>query len=69
MSYFEKQVKHALIDREMTFQQLAAELELSPAYISELVRGTRQNVNQLQRIKEYLNIPEGGDDNDDTAED
>ena len=47
MSEFEKQVRHALIDRDMT---------MTVSYVSDLLKGKRTNKEQLQRIKEFLEI-------------
>lgn len=52
MSEFEKQVRHALIDRDMTMTDLANELGITISYVSDLLKGKRTNQEQLQRIKE-----------------
>lgn len=54
MSEFEKQVRHALIDRDMTMTDLANELGITISYVSDLLKGKRTNQEQLQRIKEFL---------------
>lgn len=56
MSEFEKQVRHALIDRDMTMTDLANELGITISYVSDLLKGKRTNQEQLQRIKEFLEI-------------
>ena len=56
MSDFEKQVKKALIDREMTLSGLAEELGISVGYVSDLLKGNRTNQEQIQRIKDYLKL-------------
>lgn len=58
MSEFEKQVRHALIDRDMTMTDLANELGITISYVSDLLKGKRTNQEQLQRIKEFLEITE-----------
>lgn len=59
MSDFKKQVRIKLIERDMNMVDLARELEITPSYLSELLNGTRTNQDQINRIKEYLEI--GGD--------
>lgn len=56
MSEFEKQVRHALIDRDMTMTDLANELGITISYVSDLLKGKRTNQEQLQRIKEVFLI-------------
>lgn len=61
MSEFEKQVRHALIDRDMTMTDLANELGITISYVSDLLKGKRTNQEQLQRIKEFLEITDTDD--------
>ena len=61
MSEFEKQVRHALIDRDMTMTDLANELGLSVSYVSDLLKKKRENQEQLQRIKDFLGITDTDD--------
>lgn len=61
MSEFEKQVRHALIDRDMTMTDLANELGITISYVSDLLKGKRTNQGQLQRIKEFLEITDTDD--------
>ena len=56
MSEFEKQVRHALIDRDMTMTDLANELGISNSYVYDLIKSNRKNREQLQRMKEFLGI-------------
>lgn len=56
MSEFEKQVKIALIERNMTMGDLADELGISISYVSDLLKGKRSNQAQLDRIKDFLNL-------------
>ena len=59
MSDFKKQVRIKLIERDMNMGELAKELGITHSYLSELLNGTRTNQDQINRIKEYLEI--GGD--------
>lgn len=59
MSDFKKSVRIRLIELNMTMGNLAEELGISISYLSELLNGTRSNQDQIQRIKDYLEI--GGD--------
>ncbi len=61
MSEFEKQVRHALIDRDMTMTDLANELGITISYVSDLLKSKRTNQEQLQRIKEFLEITDTDD--------
>ena len=61
MSEFEKQVRHALIDRDMTMTDLANELGISVSYVSDLLKKKRENQEQLQRIKDFLGITDTDD--------
>lgn len=53
MSEFEKQVRHALIDRDMTITDLANELGITISYVSDLLKGKRTNpqVWQTERMR------------------
>lgn len=56
MSEFEKQVRHALLDREMSLSDLADEMGISVSYIYEIIKGTRKAEDQKQRIKTILGL-------------
>lgn len=56
MPEFEKTVKKALIDRDMTMGTLADRLGISIAYVSDLIKGKRSNKGQIDRICSELNI-------------
>ena len=56
MSEFEKAVRHALIDRDMTMGDLADAIGITLSYLSDLMKGKRNNQKQIDRICEYLNI-------------
>lgn len=58
MSDFEKEVKHVLIDKNMTMSDLASNLGISTSYVSDLLKNKRGNKKQIQRIKDFLNISE-----------
>lgn len=58
MSDFEKEVKHALINKNMTMSDLASNLGISTSYVSDLLKNKRGNKKQIQRIKDFLNISE-----------
>ena len=63
MSEFEKQVRHALIDHHMSMKELAEELEISVAYLYDILNGARKAEYQKQRIRQLLSI-EGGEDDE-----
>ena len=60
MSEFEKKVKKALIDRNMTLTDLAEALGISLSYVSDLIKEKRTNEDQLARIKNFLNLSDAG---------
>ena len=61
MSEFEKQVKKALIDRNMTMGDLAEPLGISLSYVSDLIKEKRNNEEQIARIKDFLNLSDAGE--------
>lgn len=61
MSEFEKQVKKALIDRNMTMGDLAEALGISLSYVSDLIKEKRNNEEQIARIKDFLNLSDAGE--------
>lgn len=61
MSEFEKQVKKALIDRNMTMGDLAEALGISLSYVSDLIKEKRNNEKQIVRIKAFLNLSDAGE--------
>jgi transcriptional regulator with XRE-family HTH domain len=65
MNEFEKKVRKALIDRDMTARDLANELGISVSYISEILKGTRKADAQKTRIMEFLGIGDDEDEQDD----
>jgi predicted transcriptional regulator len=64
MSEFEKQVRHALLDREMSLSDLAELLGISVSYIYEIIKGTRKAENQKQQIITLLGLDYGKDDSE-----
>lgn len=56
MSEFEKQVRHALIEKGMTVSDLAKELGLSVSYVHDIMTGKRKGTTQVERIKKFLSI-------------
>ena len=51
-----KEVKKAMIDRDMSIADLAAELNLSSAYITRIINGTFIIPETKKRIPKYLDI-------------
>ena len=64
MSEFEKQVRHALIDRNMSMTDLASELGISVSYVFEIIKGTRKAEEQKARIRQFLNLNLDGGEED-----
>lgn len=56
MSEFEKQVRHALIDHNMTMKELAEQLEITVSYLYDIITGARKAEHQKQRIRQLLSI-------------
>lgn len=56
MSAWEKQIRKALIDRDMKVSDLATELGVSAAYIYDIINGSRKATEVRQKINDYLNI-------------
>ena len=63
MSEFEKQVRHALIDHNMTMKELAEQLGITVSYLYDIITGARKAEHQKQKIRQLLCI-EGGDGQD-----
>ena len=51
-----KEVKKAIIDRDMSIADLAAELNLSSAYVTRIINGTFIIPETKKRISKYLDI-------------
>lgn len=58
MNGFEKQVRKALIDKDMTIRDLATSLEVSQAYVYDILKGNRQGGKKKQKIAELLGLEE-----------
>lgn len=56
MSDFEKQVRIALIQQDMTLKSLASELGISISYLYEIIRGTRKAEEHKQKIENLLGL-------------
>lgn len=51
---FEKEVKIALIKKDWSQARLAKEMGISPAYLGELLKGSRETPSRIDQIKEIL---------------
>lgn len=51
-----KEVKKAMIDRDMSIADLAAELNLSSSYVTRIINGTFIIPETKKRISKYLDI-------------
>lgn len=58
LNEFEKQVRHALIDHQMTLTDLAGQLGVSVSYVYELIKGTRKSEDQKEKIRTILGLKE-----------
>lgn len=52
-----KEVKKALIDRDMGTAELAEALNLSRSYVSNVINGNSNFSTVKERISEYLGVP------------
>lgn len=59
MSEFEKAVKKALIDHDMTMQDLADQMGITISYVSDLIKGKRNNALQIAKICTFLGVTYG----------
>lgn len=53
-----KQVKHELIDRDMTISDLAEQVGITRQYASEIVNGRRYSEPAVKAISDFLNVAE-----------
>lgn len=51
---FEKRVKIALIKKDMTLADLAREMDITRAYLGDLLKGNRQTPDRITQIKDIL---------------
>lgn len=58
MTPFEKMVRHALIDRGMSINDLAHELRLSTPYVHSVIVEKRKAMDLKRKIVKYLGIGE-----------
>ena len=49
---FEKRVKIALIKKDMTLADLAREMDITRAYLGDLLKGNRQTPDRIAQIKD-----------------
>lgn len=56
MDRFEKEVRKALIDKDMSLNDLSNQLGICPAYIYDIFKGNRPGNKQKGRIVEILNL-------------
>lgn len=56
MSAWEKAIRHALLDKGMSVSDLARELEVSNAYLYDIMSGTRKATELRQKINDYLGL-------------
>lgn len=56
MTTFEKEVRKALIDKEMTVSQLSAELGITACYLTDIFKGNRPGTKQKVKIVEFLSL-------------
>lgn len=61
MSDLKKQVKIALIHKDSNMTELSKELGISLSYLSDILAGKRNNQEQIDRIKKYLDIKDVDD--------
>ncbi len=60
MSNYEKAVRIALIEANMTMAQLAKQLGISKTYLYDIVTGSRLAVVYKERINTFLGINDDG---------
>lgn len=53
---FGKEVEKALIDRDMSKSELAKILGITQAYLTDILKGTREGKERKKQIAEYLGI-------------
>ena len=59
MTDWEREVKHRLIDRNMTVPELAAQIGISTSYIHDIFSGARKATDKKAAINKYLGIDSG----------
>lgn len=53
---FGKEVEKALIDRDMSKSELAKILGITQAYLTDILKGTREGTERKKQIAEYLGL-------------
>lgn len=56
MNQFEKDVRKALIDKEMNLSELANQLDISLSYLYDILKSSRKAKNQRIKIIQILNL-------------
>lgn len=56
MSKFEKEVRKALIDREMSLKDLAKQLQISLSYLYDILNNNRPGKEQKKKMVEILEL-------------
>ena len=56
MTDFEKEVRHALIDRNMTAADMCRELGIFQSYMSDILKGYRPAKKMREKIVNYLGL-------------
>lgn len=56
MSDFEKDVRHALIDKGLSISDVATELGVSASYIYDIMNGNRVATEMKQKLIDFLGL-------------
>lgn len=56
MSEFEKEMRKALIDRDLTIKDLSKELGISQAYLYDILKGNRPGAKHKEKIAKMFNL-------------
>ena len=59
MSAYEKAVRKALIDKDMSMAELAKMFNISKTYLYDIVTGSRVAVSYKERINTFLGVTDG----------
>lgn len=58
MSDFTKEAKKAMIDLDLTYDQVADVMGISKSYLSDLINGNRKSKERLDELKKILQLEE-----------
>lgn len=58
MNSFEKEVRKALVDKELNISKLSQQLGITPAYLYDILKGNRPGTKQKKKIIEILGMKE-----------